>query len=816
MINQLTRFIILAVLSLTHALHAGVAGDHLRSIRQVGLDPDRCYRVRDVLLEREDIKIYFTDGYLIFGERVHGRDIAFAFVATEPTDVGELLLIPPTPGERHSVARFLDETILDEKFRTGAFFFTDDSAEALKIAIEKNASSRLDIEAGARLAPRWSTIVRNLLGGAALRVFEDTYSNTPLDQGFFAGALRGRKLGRFDVSIDPRLNRQVSAGQFVREGERDFYEVWTSFEGKNFREGRRKVTPPNALLKNYRIESRLNSDLHLGVSAKADFYPENSRTRSFDFELSGRLKVLEVLLDGHPVEFLQKELPFSSASSRRQNNLVVVVLPGPLERDSKHELEFKYSGKVISDAGNGVYYVGDRGSWYPRAELGFAQYELGFRYPAHMKLVATGSEVEDSIDGGMRTTRFKTESPIRLAGFNLGHYISASREIGGYKIEVHATETVETRLRPKPTPVRMPLPSRSPSVPSRRRSGYGLRQQPPTLILDMPPREPVAPTPRVEEVADQSAAAFQFFAEKFGEPAQKHVVVAPVPGDFGQGFPGLVYASTKSYFRPGDAPLKGLTSEEALFYTKLLTPHELAHQWWGNVVTVSQPGDAWMMEGLATYSSLLFLEQQEGREALDQSLAGYRKRLLESGDDGVPLEAAGPVVLGERLRTSKAPQAYRIIAYEKGAWIFHMLRGAMGDERFFAFLRDLRDSFALTSITKDDLRQTAARHIPADYPDPELREFFDLWVERTGIPRITVDYTQKSRDGKHYLTANLRQGVIDERFSVAVPLKITTSPGNFLEKYIVTDGSETEFSVVLRNKATRVEIDPHGYLLLAK
>ncbi len=814
--NQLTRLVLLAVLSLAHALHAGVADDYLRSIRQVGLDPDRCYRVRDVLLEREDIKLYFTDGYLIFGEKVQGRDIAFAFVATEPTDTGELLLIPPTPGERQSVARFLDETVLDEQFRTGAFFFTDDSAEALMIAIEKNESSRLDAEAGARLAPRWSTVVRNLLGGAALRVFEDTYSNAPLDQGFFAGAMRGRKLGRFDVSIDPRLERQVTAGQFVRDGKRDFYEVWTNFEGKNFSRGVRKITPTAGLLTNYRIESRINSDLHLDVSARADFYPQNSRTRSFDFELSGRLKVSAVMLDGEPVEFLQKELPFASASSRRQNNVVVVVLPEPLELESKHELEFQYSGKVISDAGNGVYYVGDRGTWYPRAEIGFSQYELEFRYPAHMKLVATGTQLEDAVDGGMQTTRFKTESPIRLAGFNLGHYISASREVDGYTIEVHATETVEPRLRPRPPRVRMPLPTQPATRPNRRRSGYGIRAPQPPLVMDVPPRRDVSPTPRVEEVADQSAAAFQFFAEKFGEPAQKHVVVSPVPGDFGQGFPGLVYASTKSYFRPGDQPLKGLTSEEARFYTKLLTPHELAHQWWGNVVTVSQPGDAWMMEGLATYSALLFLEQQEGRDALDQALAGYRRRLLESGDDGAPLDSAGPVVLGERLRTSHQPQAYRIIAYEKGAWIFHMLRGAMGDERFFAFLRDLRDSFAFSSITQDELRQTAIRHIPAEYPDPQLQEFFDLWVERTGIPRITVDYTQKSRNGKHYLTASLRQGAIDERFSVVVPLKITTSPGRFLEKYIVTDGGETEFSVVLRNKATRVQIDPDGYLLLAK
>ena len=163
---QLARPVIFALLLCARVLSAA-ADDYLQQIRRVELDPERCYRVRDVFLEREEIKLYFTDGHLIFGRKVHGRDIAVAFVSSEPADTGEALLIPPTPGERHAIARFLDETVLDEKFRTAVFFFTDDTADVLMRAIDKSPSSRADAAAGARLAPRWSTIVRNLLGGAA-------------------------------------------------------------------------------------------------------------------------------------------------------------------------------------------------------------------------------------------------------------------------------------------------------------------------------------------------------------------------------------------------------------------------------------------------------------------------------------------------------------------------------------------------------------------------------------------------------------------------------------------------------------------------
>ena len=139
---------IVACFLIARALCAGPAEDHLRAIRRVELDPQRCYRVRDVFLEREDVKLYFTDGHLIFGRKVHGRDIAAAFVASEPTDIGEVLIIPPTPGERRSAARFLDETVINEKFRTAVFFFTDDTADALRRAVARSPVSRADAAAG--------------------------------------------------------------------------------------------------------------------------------------------------------------------------------------------------------------------------------------------------------------------------------------------------------------------------------------------------------------------------------------------------------------------------------------------------------------------------------------------------------------------------------------------------------------------------------------------------------------------------------------------------------------------------------------------
>ena len=130
-------------------------------------------------------------------------------------------------------------------------------------------------------------------------------------------------------------------------------------------------------------------------------------------------------------------------------------------------------------------------------------------------------------------------------------------------------------------------------------------------------------------------------------------VVSPVPGDFGQGFPGLVYASTRSYFQRGDRPLQNLSPGTQRFYADLLRPHEISHQWWGNVVYAPLDRDGWLMEALATYSSLLWLEENRGAKERDQVLAEFLRNLIRKSD-GQSVDSAGPVVMGQALAHGQA------------------------------------------------------------------------------------------------------------------------------------------------------------------
>ena len=787
------------------------AAEQLQAIQNLGLDPQQCFRVRDVFLEREDVKLYFVDGYLIFAEPLRGRTSAALFVALEPTDKGEVLLIPPNARERQSLVRFTSEPALHQRFRTAMMFFTDDSAAVLRASIEESEGSRLDTKAGADLARKWSYPMHNVLEGLSLRILFDTFSNLPLNEGFFAAAIGGGPAGRFDVVVDPRNQDQVTMGQTVwRDGQR-FYEIWSRFAGRRFRSGQRKPIPQRGHLENFRIEARLGADLEMQVSASADFLTEGSTQRIVAFELSERLRLQKVLIDDIEAEFIQFSEPNSSSVNRRQNDLIAIVLPGSAESEARRRIEFHYAGKVVSDADNGVYYVGSRGSWYPRRDNPFTHFELVFHYPDQLDLVATGDLVDTSTSDGVRTSVFQTISPIKLAGFNLGTYARAHHDIGDYRVEVCANKKVEENLRPK---TRLPIIWSPPPASSRGASRRGTQGSLPTIVAPATPEGMPSLVSRLEHVASDSAEAFSFFLDRFGPPASSKIVISPIPGSIGQGFPGLVYASTLSYFRPSDPPLARRSQDEQLFYSELLRSHEISHQWWGNVVAHQAEQDKWLMEALATYSSLLLLEKRRGREALDRVLATFKTNLLSHDADGETIENTGAIVLGDRLRSSRAPEAMRIIVYEKGAWIMHMLRGVMGDSNFFAFLRSLCEQYRFQPIDTNGFRTLAAQFLPKDSPDRDLQDFFDQWVYSTGIPTFHVDFETKSAGREFLVTGRLRQEDIADSSSLIVALQAQSAEGPGEEHLVFTEGAVTEFEFTTPRKPTEIRIDPRRFILM--
>jgi hypothetical protein len=431
----------------------------------------------------------------------------------------------------------------------------------------------------------------------------------------------------------------------------------------------------------------------------------------------------------------------------------------------------------------------------------FARFDLTFWYPKNLDLVTPGAVVSDKTEEEWRITRRITEAPIRFAGFNLGVYERARVTRNGYTVEVCANRGLEDALRPRPqTPVGAPdarLAGRRPGV---------VRVTPPV---------PEPPVPRLQELASEVATAFEFMASRFGPPPLKTLEVAPIPGTFGQGFPGLVYLSTMSYLRRQDQPMANLDSRQQTFYIDLLQAHETAHQWWGNVVVGAGYHDDWLMESLANYSALLYLEKRQGKQVVDAILDAYRTQLVAKGETGQTIDSTGPIVLGTRLQTSQAPAAWHSITYGKGSWIIHMLRARMGDERFISMLAELRRRYEWKAVSIDQFRQLAAEFLTPHSPDPNLEAFFDQWVYGTGIPSLKLDYSVHGRPPAVKLTGAISQSDVDSEFTTEVPVEIEIGRTTQV-KWVRTSSSPVPFNIVLRQTPTRVFLDTSNILAVQR
>jgi hypothetical protein len=326
------------------------------------------------------------------------------------------------------------------------------------------------------------------------------------------------------------------------------------------------------------------------------------------------------------------------------------------------------------------------------------------------------------------------------------------------------------------------------------------------------PALPASPLDRLPAMTQEISGALAFFQGILGPPPLPRVVAAPIPGNFGQGFPGFLYLSTLAYLENRNLPAEYRAEWQNRHFRELLEAHEVAHQWWGNLVTFDSYRDEWLSEALANYSALLYLEKLKGAKAVEAVLEEYRKRLLREGPDGQPLESAGPVVFGMRIRSTN-PQAWQAVTYDKASWILHMLRGRLGDGPFVAMLGRLAKDFAARPMTSEDLRRAAAAGVPKGSPDPQLEDFFDAWVYGTGVPQLELSHVVKGVGPKTAVEVTVKQTRAGEGFAVDVPVEILLPRGRRIVRWVRTGAEPETIRVATGVAPLKVHFDPKAPLL---
>ena len=286
------------------------------------------------------------------------------------------------------------------------------------------------------------------------------------------------------------------------------------------------------------------------------------------------------------------------------------------------------------------------------------------------------------------------------------------------------------------------------------------------------------------QLAQTASKEYDFFTDSFGEPETTRLNVVEMPDD-------VLLAA----WAPELASIPGNRVGDKSAVRWLA--NTIAHQWWGLEISPHVLGDAWITNGMTRYAELMYVEDESGKSALRAALEDVAAGSLAY--DTVPLSSTS--------RLDPFSPQFQSMTLEKGAMIFHMLRGEVGDKVFLNILKGTLSQFTDSSIRTEDFEKIAE-----ELSQQQLLPFFSQWVDGTGAPTFTDKYAvYRLGNNKGFRTI----GEIDQDldlFRMPVELRIETD-GKTESKKIDVVGTDTQYVVDTFGRPRRISIDPGDWVL---
>lgn len=237
------------------------------------------------------------------------------------------------------------------------------------------------------------------------------------------------------------------------------------------------------------------------------------------------------------------------------------------------------------------------------------------------------------------------------------------------------------------------------------------------------------------------------------------------------------------------------------FSSDELVAHELAHQWFGDLVTCRAWAEGWLNEGFATYMASLWMEHDEGKNEFLYDLWLHARRYFEED----VRRYRRPIVT---RRYQEPVDLFDRHLYEKGARVLHLLRCELGDTAFFDGVSNYVKKHARGAADTDDLRRALE-----ESSGRNLERFFDDWVRAGGHPDVSVEYSYDATAKLAVLTLAVGPRAETGRpWALNIPVRIHCG-ANVITRTLKLDTESQRFPIPVTDRPTRVVVDPDDTIL---
>jgi len=573
----ITRLLLCATLCLLTASTAFAQNpaEIARQIRSPLLDPDRAVSLRNVELEIGIALLEIERGVLIPTKPINGRTIELVFIGQ-----ARFRAVPADDIEAGQLELFTGQRYLDAAVEEAVLVLAgQDTVETL---LERPAPRLLHpslMSRAEQLLEEWKSKTDRRGTGVEQALFKSLVGDVPFDN-YFAVWCRSHELGDFVYQLDPEDVEHLTLASFMPMWERQRLKRHIRIQQRKGRWLGVRVEDLGAWDIWFSTPWAPGSTNRFpgNVGFETERYTLDVTIRRRSLELDGKAGLeLTALSDGRRVVTLElyRDLRVRSITDGAGNELfffrsgreISVVLPEPSVAGEKLLLDVAYGGRVLKWVGRRTFDLEDTSNWYPHCgSVDRAAYDVTMRWPAKYELIAGGRLVE-----GGRTGRYRWERRILDIPS-----ISFSFVMGDFLVERHQSGHVE-------------------------------------LTMAFNRGAPIRLTERIRERAlDAVDRSLRYFEEVFGPYPLDQLAVVTLPRDFSQSYLGYI-TLTDSVVRL-DPPRSPAAWD---WFRNTTIAHEVAHQWWGNLLGWSSYRDQWLSEAMANYSAMIYYRAQEGEEAAD-------------------------------------------------------------------------------------------------------------------------------------------------------------------------------------------------------